>query len=181
MTTPSNQMEADLADFDRNYQWGSRPGELGRPAGAPNGGGLRALYCYFMDTFLRTIELNAHTWQTNALTAFTNQWGGPSASWQARNFIDNAMNGQGLITQGAMRFPRSPAGPTRSQFGVWGNNGLPAPFWRVRVYMMMLLYKARMRLPTRYAFLLPVYIYTPPRAVGPTELLPHCIRPLSYI
>ena len=68
MTTPSNQMEADLSTFDQNYQWGSRQGELGRPAGAPNGGGLRALYCYFMDTLLRTIETNAHTWQTNAPT-----------------------------------------------------------------------------------------------------------------
>ena len=128
MTTPSNQMETDLWEFDQNNQWNTRQGELGRPAGAPNGGGLRACYCYFIDQVMATVELNARTWHAEALAAFTAEWGGPSASAEVKSFIDNAMNGKGLITPAAMRFPRSVAGPKRSEYGMWGNAGLPAPF-----------------------------------------------------
>lgn len=133
-TDTSHLIEDSLINFDTNYQWGQgTPGELGRPTNR-NNVGLRDLWCYFIDTYLNTIEVAAATWRATAPGQFAQQT--YAGGREGQTWIDP--NTGFFATHPPMVFPHphQAANPgrlgvqhTNSRFDAWdGNNGVAGPW-----------------------------------------------------
>ncbi|KAL9118258.1 MAG: hypothetical protein Q9187_005199 [Circinaria calcarea] len=125
----SKAIENVLITFDSTYAWNDL-GQLQRPA-RPNAG-LRDLYCYWIDTYLRRIENNAAAWATNAKNTLENTAQGTGQ--EGKNWIATALT-SGAVTPGRMRFnavgiPPAPGSQwTRSSYDMWdAANGNAGPF-----------------------------------------------------
>lgn len=115
--------------FDATYPRGSVPGEPGYP-NRPNEG-LRDLYCYWIDTYLRRIENNGRAWAIDAKNALAGSVQGQGPDGQ--NWIASEMT-SGAVSPGRMRFGGGPAPVAgnvwmQSAYGMWnGAKGMAGPF-----------------------------------------------------
>jgi hypothetical protein len=130
----SQLIESSCLDFDQHYTWNRGAGELGRPNRAPGQPqpGLRDLWCYFIDQYLRTIEANARLWPQSVqqtLMADSN-----FAGTEGQKFLNNfftlpivrnmhfAHTGTGAVVNGVVQ---------DSLYGAWDSsapNGPAGPF-----------------------------------------------------
>ncbi|KAF9892666.1 hypothetical protein FE257_001068 [Aspergillus nanangensis] len=120
----SQGIEKDLATFDSSYRWGSHQDELGRPNRSgqtnPPVAGLRDLYCYWIDTILKTAEANADVWHAGSTANFKAKFG-QTASGQA--WVSELE--RGLMARRHMRFPQAVqrhSDPNPQQPVVWQNS-----------------------------------------------------------
>jgi chitinase len=124
----SQHMEQTLAEFDANFNWNGQnaenvgqPGIPQRAAGQPVAG-LRDLYCYWIDMFLRDIEAKGVAWWNAAEPAYR------QSSYGSDNdgikWLKNVMNANGPISPTTMRFLHA-----RNQHGPFGSNNNPTVLW----------------------------------------------------
>lgn len=119
-------IEGIMDDFDKQYKWND-PGMLVRPTRQPTQPrpGLRDLYCFFIDAYLREIEKKSSAWAIAAkqeLASDSKTDGAEKQSW-----IRTAMSPPGIVTQTAMTFkkfgnawtPGTNREVLKSQYGMW--------------------------------------------------------------
>ncbi|KAH8882031.1 hypothetical protein GQ53DRAFT_589853, partial [Thozetella sp. PMI_491] len=97
----SNWIDLVCYTFDQKYPWGQNmyAGEPTNSAGTPS---LRALYAYWIDIHLASIEVTARQWSTSAQAAFVS--GHPVNQPGDQGWIDAAFGANGFATQNALRF-----------------------------------------------------------------------------
>ncbi|MCJ1383204.1 hypothetical protein MMC17_006317 [Xylographa soralifera] len=130
----SQLIEESLHAFDTTYTRNAAGNQITRPNRA-NGqpqAGLRDLWCYFIDRYLRTIETTGGQWAMAARNTFANDPMGQGTEGQ--NWVNTVMSGNGVITPGQMVFPHSgpqTPGPgvvvQSSYYGAW-TLGAAGPF-----------------------------------------------------
>ncbi len=116
----SQLIESSLNEFDLNYHWGSDPtGEPGRRTNRASNnleGGLRHLYCYWLDRQLASIEARADNWVRNARSKFEARYGNDArgVDWLATEMDATT----GSIKAGGLRFPPV-IGSGHQPTGIW--------------------------------------------------------------
>lgn len=119
-------IEGIMDDFDKQYKWND-PGMLVRPTrqSTQPRPGLRDLYCFFIDAYLREIEKKSSVWARAAkqeLESDSKTDGAEKQSW-----IKTAMSPPGIVTPTAMTFKKFGSAWTpgtnkevlKSQYGMW--------------------------------------------------------------
>lgn len=106
----SQGIEKALADFDSTYKWKSEPDELGRKGGT---GGLRELYCYWIDIYLKDIETRAETWRAQARASYLAEYG--NKAW-IRQFD------AGDMRTGSIKLPKETKGAPHGAGGSWARS-----------------------------------------------------------
>ncbi|KAJ4355047.1 hypothetical protein N0V95_003265 [Ascochyta clinopodiicola] len=117
----SNWIDLVHYTFDKQYKWGSDPGEPQLLAGKTGPVSLRSMYVFFIDNELKEIEETAATWAKDAKAGFEKKWEGAGKTpltadekaWNTEAFGPN-----GYATAGKLKFPRLQGPP--------GTAGAPA-------------------------------------------------------
>lgn len=122
---PSNSIEQLLRQFDQTYNWAQNlQGQPGRPS---NAGGLRELWCHWIDEHFAKIEANIGVYLAAAKKEMGKDAWTKGSSTFAPRYIAGEMSGMGYATVGKMRFPRpngANPGNTKSLYGMWGDGKL---------------------------------------------------------
>ncbi|RDW92951.1 uncharacterized protein DSM5745_00273 [Aspergillus mulundensis] len=102
-----------LYEFDEEYIWGSEQDEIGLPPNVTpdkrGNRGLRELYCYWIDVYLRDIETRGETWRTAARANYQAEFG--NTGWLQQ--FDN-----GDMRAGSIKFPAA-GGSRHGAAGIW--------------------------------------------------------------
>lgn len=70
----SNWIDLVCDTFDKQYKWGSDPGEPKNLPGKTGPVSLRSIYAFLIDKELREIEENAADWANKAVAGFEAKW-----------------------------------------------------------------------------------------------------------
>ena len=109
----SKGIEQALSDFDSEYDYNSEPDALGIPNRTKGTRGLRELYCYWIDTYLKDIETNVETWRAQARANYQTKYG--NTGW-LRQFD------AGDMRTGSLKFPREIKGTPHGARGSWARS-----------------------------------------------------------
>ena len=124
LVVPSNSIEMLLRVFDQTYDWNQNlPGQ---PARSNNVGGLRELWCYWIDAHFSRIEAKIPTYLNQAKTFMSQDAFTQGSSTFATRYVNGEMT-TGYATVGKMKFPRpngANPGNAKSLYGIWGENNL---------------------------------------------------------
>ncbi|PLB54894.1 hypothetical protein P170DRAFT_421531 [Aspergillus steynii IBT 23096] len=108
-------IEKALADFEFIYDWQSEPDALGILQ--TNTTGLRGIYCYWFDIYLKGIEARAETWKPQARASYLAKYG--NNGW-IRQFDSGDMRA------GSLKLPREAKGTPHNTSGGWARGNYKA-------------------------------------------------------
>lgn len=109
----SKGIEQALAEFDSEYDYDSEPDALGVPKRTGSTAGLRELYCYWIDTYLKDIEARVETWRSQARANYLAKYG--NTGW-IRQFD------AGDLRVGSLKLPTETKGTPHGVGGTWARS-----------------------------------------------------------